>query len=209
MKRKIKFKIHVAILLSLYVILVFAGTGLAKVRTRKPKARNPARYSFPALGITAERKVQVAWNRFYDHAGLGAILARIHKAFPELTRLYSIGKSTERRDIWGLEVTALNVGDPDRKPGMYIDGNIHGNEVQTGETVAYTAWYICHQYGKLEKVTALLEGRYNVSLEDIREVAKPALRHRLILNLRGEAEGIDADDVIGDILEGIPEKGHS
>jgi len=58
-----------------------------------------------------------------------------------------------------LEVTARNIGDPERKPGMYIDGNIHGNEVQAGETVAYTAWYLCHQYGRLEKVTELLNER--------------------------------------------------
>ena len=64
------------------------------------------------------------------------------------TRLYSIGKSTQGRDIWCLKVTTRNVGDPDRKPGMYIDGNIHGNEIQASETVAYTAWYLCHQYGR-------------------------------------------------------------
>jgi MoxR-like ATPase len=58
------------------------------------------------------------------------------------------------------------------------------------------------------KVWALLQGRYNVSLEDIREVAKPALRHRIILNLMGEAEGIDPDDIIGDIVKGVPEKVH-
>jgi MoxR-like ATPase len=56
------------------------------------------------------------------------------------------------------------------------------------------------------KVTALLEGRYNACLDDIRTVAKPALRHRIILNLRGEAEGIDVDDIIEDILNGVPEK---
>ena len=56
------------------------------------------------------------------------------------------------------------------------------------------------------KVTALLEGRYNASLEDIRTVAKPALRHRIILNLRGEAEGIDVDDIIKDMIDGVPEK---
>ena len=150
---------HVAILLSLFLVLILAETGLAQVRARKPKADNPAKHSFPALGISAERKVRVEWNRFYDHDGLEAILARIQKAFPDLTRLYSIGKSTEGRDIWCLEVTARNVGDPNRKPGMYIDGNIHGNEVQAGETIAYTAWYLCHQYGKLEKVTALLDDR--------------------------------------------------
>ena len=56
------------------------------------------------------------------------------------------------------------------------------------------------------KVTAILEGRYNASLEDIRNVAKPALRHRIILNLRGEAEGINVDDIIKDMIDGVAEK---
>ena len=111
----------------------------------------------PALGASYAPKVEVAWNRFHDHAGLGSILARLHEAFPDLTAVYSIGKSTEGRDLWCLEVTARRVGDPTRKPGMYIDGNIHGNEVQAGEVVAYTAWYLCHQYGRLDRVTALLD----------------------------------------------------
>jgi MoxR-like ATPase len=55
------------------------------------------------------------------------------------------------------------------------------------------------------KVHALLDGRYNVAIEDIKALAKPALRHRMILNLRGEAEGIDTDDIIGDILDFVPE----
>jgi len=56
------------------------------------------------------------------------------------------------------------------------------------------------------KVRALLEGRFNAAIEDIKAVAKPALRHRIILNLRGEAEGIDTDDIIEDIVGGVPEK---
>jgi hypothetical protein len=112
---------------------------------------------FPALGITAERKVDVAWNRFYDHAGLSAIQRKLHEAFPKLTKLYSIGQSVEGRELWCLEVTAKEIGDPKRKPAMWIDGNIHGNEVQGGEAVAYTAWYLCHQYGRVEKVTDLLD----------------------------------------------------
>ncbi len=56
------------------------------------------------------------------------------------------------------------------------------------------------------KVRALFQGRYNASMEDIRAAAKPALRHRIILNLRGEAEGIDSDEIIEDILNGVPEK---
>jgi hypothetical protein len=130
---------------------------LSSVSGGQPKALDPADSALPALGAPQPRKVEVAWNRFYDHAGLGSILARLHEAFPDLTALYSIGESTEGRDLWCLEVTARRVGDPKRKPGMYIDGNIHGNEVQAGEVVAYTAWYLCHQYGRLDRVTSLLD----------------------------------------------------
>jgi MoxR-like ATPase len=51
------------------------------------------------------------------------------------------------------------------------------------------------------KVRALAEGRYNVSKEDLRALAAPALRHRLILNFEGEAEGVDTDSLIAQILE--------
>ena len=50
------------------------------------------------------------------------------------------------------------------------------------------------------KVSALIDGRYNVALEDIREVAKPALRHRIMLNIRGETEGLDTDDLVAEII---------
>ncbi|MDD3269459.1 MAG: MoxR family ATPase [Syntrophomonadaceae bacterium] len=51
------------------------------------------------------------------------------------------------------------------------------------------------------KVRALMEGRYNVAFEDIEELAYPSLRHRILLNFEGEAEGIAVDDIIADILE--------
>jgi MoxR-like ATPase len=53
------------------------------------------------------------------------------------------------------------------------------------------------------KVSALLDERYNVSLEDIRDIAKPALRHRIALNIRGETEGIDSDQIIEEILTSV------
>ena len=50
------------------------------------------------------------------------------------------------------------------------------------------------------KVRALSQGRFNVAIEDIRALALPALRHRLILNFEGEAEGADPDDVLAAAL---------
>jgi MoxR-like ATPase len=51
------------------------------------------------------------------------------------------------------------------------------------------------------KVRALLEGRYNVSLEDLQNVAFPSLRHRIILNFDGLADGVTPEDLIETIIE--------
>ncbi len=54
------------------------------------------------------------------------------------------------------------------------------------------------------KIVAMMEGRYNVAFDDVKAVALPALRHRLILNFEGEAEGIQSDRVIEEILKSVP-----
>jgi MoxR-like ATPase len=53
------------------------------------------------------------------------------------------------------------------------------------------------------KIGALLDGRFNVSVEDVRNAALPALRHRVILNFEGEAEGITTEAVIRSILDAV------
>ena len=59
------------------------------------------------------------------------------------------------------------------------------------------------------KVRALLEGRFNVSFEDVRRVYLPSLRHRVIVNFEALAEGIESDHVLLEILEKLPEKSDS
>lgn len=70
-----------------------------------------------------------------------------------------------------------------------------GSSPRGAQTLALTA-----------KVRALLEGRYNVSFEDIRRVYIPAMRHRVILNFEAQAEGVTTEQVLLDILEKVPEK---
>jgi MoxR-like ATPase len=55
------------------------------------------------------------------------------------------------------------------------------------------------------KVLALREGRYNVSFADVRNVLMPALRHRIILNFEGQAEGLSTDSVIKRVIDATPE----
>lgn len=53
------------------------------------------------------------------------------------------------------------------------------------------------------KITALLDGRYNVALDDLRAVAAPTLRHRLIMNFEAQAEGVTADKVVDQLLDTV------
>ncbi|MDD4681249.1 MAG: AAA family ATPase, partial [Clostridia bacterium] len=55
------------------------------------------------------------------------------------------------------------------------------------------------------KVQALMAGRYNVSFEDIRNIAYPALRHRISLNYQAVSEGKNSDAVITDIINATEE----
>ncbi len=55
------------------------------------------------------------------------------------------------------------------------------------------------------KIKAILDSRYHVAREDIRDMAIPGLRHRIILNFEGQAEGISTDDVIESIMQDVPE----
>jgi MoxR-like ATPase len=55
------------------------------------------------------------------------------------------------------------------------------------------------------KIQALFDGRLNVAYDDVRRVALPALRHRVILNFEAEAEGVSSDEVLKRLLEEVPE----
>ena len=57
------------------------------------------------------------------------------------------------------------------------------------------------------KIHAVLAGRVNVSFDDVRRVALPALRHRLILNYEAEAKGVTTDRVVAELLAAVPEEG--
>jgi MoxR-like ATPase len=54
------------------------------------------------------------------------------------------------------------------------------------------------------KIHALLEGRFNVAFEDVAAIAPDALRHRLLLNFEGAAEGVSPDDIVSDLLKTLP-----
>ena len=85
----------------------------------------------------------------------------------------------------------------------------HG-EFATDQTNRYVRWGSSPRGAQAvilaSKVQALLDGRYNVSFDDIGKVLLPALRHRVLLNFEAQAEGIEADQVLSEILDKVPTK---
>jgi len=111
---------------------------------------------FKASGSPVNPKVAISWNKYYDHAGITEICKKIAAAYPDLAKVESIGKSFKGRDLWVLTITDFKKGDPSKKPGMYIDGNIHSNEVQGSEFAMYTAWYLTESFNDTKYIQELL-----------------------------------------------------
>jgi len=112
---------------------------------------------FAQDGYQYPSKVDIGWNRLYDYDEVVDICRSLVAAYPELLKLESIGRSYQGRDMWALTLGVEKTGPHDSKPAMYIDGNIHGNEVQGTEVVLYTIWYLTKSYGKVDRLTALLD----------------------------------------------------
>ncbi len=104
-------------------------------------------------------RVDLSFNRFYSYDELTEAMHKLQEAYPELLTLQSIGKSVEDRDLWLMTINNPKTGDDRDKPAIYIDGNVHGNEVQAAEVCLYTIWYLTKSYGKVEKLTKLLDAR--------------------------------------------------
>jgi hypothetical protein len=102
-------------------------------------------------------KVDISFNRFADVQGINDQMFRLAEAYPELCRVERIGTTALGRPFLAMVINNRRTGDEGSKPAMYIDGAIHANEIQAGETVLYTAWYLLSAYGNVGKITDIVD----------------------------------------------------
>ncbi len=140
------------------IILLITTIFIFPARAQESDGRAIGNF-FKASGTPVNPKVPIIWNRYYTNEGLLEIYRKLEREHPQLVKLESIGKSYEGRELWLLTVTNHNNKSHREKPGFWIDGNIHANEIQTAEVSVYTAWYLVENYGKNDFITKLLDDK--------------------------------------------------
>ncbi|XP_012555394.1 carboxypeptidase D isoform X1 [Hydra vulgaris] len=96
--------------------------------------------------------------RHHNNIDMEVYLQSIHKKCPEITRLYSIGRSTENRQLYVMEISENPGVEMSLKPNFKYIGNMHGNEVVGRELLLYLLDDICDKYlSSDKKITQLLK----------------------------------------------------
>ena len=101
--------------------------------------------------------VPLRFDHYYTLDQVYDALQALNKAYPQLTVLEVAGKSEEGRPLYVMTVNNPKTGAPLDKAGIYVDGNMHGNEVQGGDISLYLLDYILGNYGKISEITRLLD----------------------------------------------------
>ena len=104
-----------------------------------------------------EITVPLRFDRYYQLDEIAAALKALQAAYPELAVLEEIGKSDEGRSIYAMTVNNPKTGAPLDKPGIYIDGNMHGNEIQGGDISLYLLDYLLGNYGRNKEIKELVD----------------------------------------------------
>jgi hypothetical protein len=101
--------------------------------------------------------VPLRFDKYHTYAETVEAIMALNKAYPNLTKAVLVGKTEENRELWALEINNPKTGNAPEKPGVYADGNIHGNEIQAAEVVLYLADYLLKNYGKIPEITKAVD----------------------------------------------------
>ncbi|MHB8628611.1 MAG: AAA family ATPase [Aggregatilineales bacterium] len=182
------------------------------------------RLKLPFFVLATQNPLDMEGTYPLPEAQLDRFLFKINVGFPTASELVEILGRTTGADVAHAEAVAdaeriVAMGDLARRVPIasHVAGYVarliiasHPEQDSATDLVQRFVRYGASPRGAQalilgSKINALLAGRYNVAFDDVRAVAPSALRHRLLLNFEGQAEGISTDDVISELLDRLPE----
>jgi len=97
-------------------------------------------------GYHGEMDFLISWKSYYSYAEWTQIMHDIQKKYPHLSDIQSIGKTRMGRRQYLITITAKSTGKHGQKPAMWVDGAVHGNEVNGITCSLYLMWYLLTRY---------------------------------------------------------------
>jgi hypothetical protein len=110
-------------------------------------------------GSDPEHRLPLTWDRWLDHDEIGERLKLMQRTWPEFLTLQSAGNSYGGREMWVMTVNNPRTGPENTKAAMYIEANVHGNEIQGAEVILYTVWYLMENYQRIPDIKRLVDER--------------------------------------------------
>jgi MoxR-like ATPase len=182
------------------------------------------RLAQPFLVLATQNPLEMEGTYPLPEAQLDRFLFKIDVPFPDLHELSQIidrttGTGRQRvepvmsgEELLGLRevVRAVPVAEPVKLYALRLVLASHPEREDSPEFVRRSVQYGASPRGAQAvilgaKVHALLSGRGQVDYEDVRAMVRPALRHRLLLNFEGQAEGMTPDKLVARLLEAVPD----
>jgi hypothetical protein len=136
-----------------FFTLFLAWTGLALFAALSAPLATAQKASDP------QHTLRLDFNRWHDYGELQQDMKTMADTWPEFLTYSSLGKSYGGRDITMVTINNPKTGPELEKPAMYIEANVHGNEIQGSEVSLYTIWYLMENYGKIDMITRLVDER--------------------------------------------------
>ncbi len=177
----------------------------------------------PFLVLATQNPIELEGTYPLPEAQLDRFLFKINISYPSAGDLVEILNRTtgletplvtpvaNQADIVAMQtlVRSVPVATPVRQYAANLTVATHPDAPSAPEIVKHAVRYGASPRGAQAlmlgaKTLALLNGRYNAAMSDIREVALAALRHRMILNYEAQAEGLTADRIIEEVLTVVP-----
>ncbi len=114
--------------------------------------------AYISLPVQCSPVVSAITFKHHDNGDMFEVMNSYHNKYPEITRLYSIGKSaTGNNDLLVIEISSNPGSHEPGEPEFKYIGNMHGNEVTGRETLIYLIQYLLDSYGTDEQITTLID----------------------------------------------------
>ena len=110
-------------------------------------------------GSDPEHRLPLTWDRWLDHREMNERMRLMQRTWPRFLTLTRIGESHGGREMLVMTINNPATGPEAGKAAMFIEANVHGNEIQGGEIVLYTIWYLMENYDRVPEVRRLVDER--------------------------------------------------